>query len=297
MRESSSVRLIWSFAPGPGVGGRRPPARLAAGPLRLLLARLDLGPILGLLPLVAFPRPRLDLGLGLGKALQAIRAPGQLLRYRHPVRHIRRVGRLRQRHQFLDLGLQLRFDLSGMLIRQRAVPARIGMHLGAVQRHRAQLHHAGLPGQHQKLHKQTFDLRQKAPPERGDGVMVGMVVGGNEAERHRIVSRPLKSAARKHPRGVAVDQKTQQYARMVRGRAGAAIGLDHRRQVQVLNHFHNEARQMPFRQPLINRGRQKKPRRPINLAKIAHRGHHQGKANQLPIPNLISTFGSSPTGC
>ena len=256
MRESSSVRLTWSFAPGPAVGGRGGRPRLAAGPLRLLLSRLDLRPILGLLLLVALPRPHLDLRLGLGNALQTVLAPGQLLRYRHPVRHIRRVRSLRQRHQLLDLCLQLRFELSCVLIRQCPVPARIGLHLGAVQSHRPQLQQARLPRQQQHLHEQPFNLGQKPPPEPRDGVMVGMIVGRYEAERHRIVARPLKCPARKHPRGVAVYQKSQKHPRVIGGRPRAAIRLHHRRHLQTLDYLHHEPRQMPLRQPLIHRRRQ-----------------------------------------
>ena len=84
----------------PGPGHRRlgrTAARLAARLLGLLRARLELRLVLGPLPLMAFARPRLDRRLGLGDAGQTILAPGQFFRYRHPVRHIRRIGRLRQR--------------------------------------------------------------------------------------------------------------------------------------------------------------------------------------------------------
>ena len=112
--------------------------------------------MLGLLARKALLGPRLDLRLGRGNAGQALLAPGQLFRHRHPVRHIRLIGGLRQRHQLRDLGLQLRFELARMLIGQRAVPAGVGVNLGAVQRHRAQLEQPGLPRQHQ-------DLRRTAP--------------------------------------------------------------------------------------------------------------------------------------
>jgi hypothetical protein len=38
-------------------------------------------------------------------------------------------------------------------------------------------------------------------PEDGDGVVVGVVIGGNEAERNRIVSRPLQLAVGEPPVG------------------------------------------------------------------------------------------------
>ncbi len=144
----------------PGPGHRRlgwTAARLAARLLGLLRARLELRLVLGPFPLKAFARPRLDHRLGLGDAGQTILAPGQFLGHRHPVGHIRPIGRLRQRHQLRHLGLQPGFELAGVFPRQRAVPARVGVHLGAVQRHRAELQHPGFPGQQQHLDEQPFD--------------------------------------------------------------------------------------------------------------------------------------------
>ena len=133
MRESASVRFDLVLRPGPG--HRRlgwTAARLAARLLGLLRARLELRLVLGPFPLKAFARPRLDHRLGLGDAGQTILAPGQFLGHRHPVGHIRPIGRLRQRHQLRHLGLQPGFELAGVFPRQRAVPARVGVHLGAV---------------------------------------------------------------------------------------------------------------------------------------------------------------------
>ena len=47
----------------------------------------------------------------------------------------------------------------------------------------------------QNLHEQPLDLLQKTPLECGNGVMVGVTVGGNEAESHQIIRRPLQFAA------------------------------------------------------------------------------------------------------
>ena len=73
------------------------------------------------------------------------------------------------------------------------------------------LQHAHLAREQQHADEQPLDLLEKAPPKRGDRVVVGVVVGGDVAERHAVVSRPLKLAARKHPGGVAVNQNPQQH--------------------------------------------------------------------------------------
>ena len=64
--------------------------------------------------------------------------------------------------------------------------------LRAVQRHRPHLQNAHLPRQQQHLNKQSFDLLKKASPECRDRVVVGMIVGRDEPERHRVVSRTLQ---------------------------------------------------------------------------------------------------------
>jgi hypothetical protein len=69
--------------------------------------------------------------------------------------------------------------------------------LGAIQRHRAELQHPHLAGYAEHLHKQRLNLRQEAAAECRDGVVIGMLVGGDKAECDRIVSRPFQVAAGK----------------------------------------------------------------------------------------------------
>src|SRR3712207_9064233 len=45
---------------------------------------------------------------------------------------------------------------------------------------------------------------------RGDGVVVRMLIGGDEAEGDRVIGRPLQLAAGEHPCGIAVDQDAQE---------------------------------------------------------------------------------------
>ncbi len=206
----------------------RPAAGLFPARLGLRLPRRELGFVLRLFARMAFLGPRLDLLARLGQLPQTLLAPRQFVRDRHAVGNVRRVGRVGFGHQIGDLGLQLRLDLAGVLMRQRAVPAGVGVDLRAVQRHRPHLQNAHLPRQQQHLNKQSFDLLKKASPECRDRVVVGMIVGRDEPERHRVVSRTLQLAARKHARRVAVNQNAQQNARMIRRRPGTAITAAHR---------------------------------------------------------------------
>jgi hypothetical protein len=56
------------------------------------------------------------------------------------------------------------------------------------------------------LHEQLFELRAKAAPEVRQRVLVRMAVGGDVAERDRVIGSALDLAARRNPSYVAVDQ-------------------------------------------------------------------------------------------
>jgi hypothetical protein len=83
--------------------------------------------------LVSLLGPRFHPGLRRGNRRQAILPTLDLVGQTHPVGHQRLIRSFRQGQQLLHFGLQLRFDLLGVSIRQRAVPAGVGVNLGAVQ--------------------------------------------------------------------------------------------------------------------------------------------------------------------
>ena len=254
--------------------------------------------MLGPLALVSLFRPRLDLRARLRELGQTLLAQGQLFGNRHAVGDIGLVGRLGARQQIRHLGFQLRLELARVLPRKRAVTAGVGVDLRAVEADRSHLQHAHLAREQQHADEQPLDLLEKAPPKRGDRVVVGMVVGGDVAERHAVVSRPLKLAARKHPGGVAVNQNPQQHPGMVRRRAGAAIGADHAAKIEPVDHLDDKTGQMPPRQPLVDRRRQKKRRLAINVPEIAHRQQATLRREfNGGFSAKISAIGLSLTGC
>ena len=226
--------------------------------------------MLGCLPLETLLGAGFNLGAGLGKLRQTCLAARQLIGDRHAVRNFGRIRSLGLHHQVGHFGLQLLFDLAGMLVGQRAVPAGVGVDLRPVQCHRAHLEHAHLARQLQHPHKQLFDLLEKAPPKRRDRIVVGMLVRRDEPERHRIVGRALQPAARKPPRRISVHQDAQQQRRMVGCRTRASIAPNHRRQVQPVDHLNDEPSQMLLRKPFVNRRRKKKSSLAIYRAEIAH---------------------------
>ena len=183
--------------------------------------------MLGLFARMALFGPRLDFRARCSDLTQTLFAPRQFVGNRQAVRKVRRVRRLGFAQQIGDFGLQLRLDLAGVLIRQRAVAAGVGVDFRAVEADRSHLQHADLARQQQNLNEQRFDLFEKPPPERRDCVVVGMkgahrqpaiswIVGRDETERHRVVRRPLQLPARENTRRITVHQHAQQHSGMVR---------------------------------------------------------------------------------
>lgn len=91
----------------------------------------------------------------------------------------------------------------------------MGVNFGSIQRHGAHLEHPHFTRQEQNFDEQRFDVLEKPPPEAGDGVMVWVIVRGDEAEGHGIIGRPFQLAAGKQATRIAVDRKAQQRCRMV----------------------------------------------------------------------------------
>ena len=83
------------------------------------LAGRKFGLILGLLSGMTLVGPRFDLGARLGELAQPFFPPLKFFRDRKTIGNIGLIGRFGLRHQIGHLGLQLRFDVTGMLIGQR----------------------------------------------------------------------------------------------------------------------------------------------------------------------------------
>jgi hypothetical protein len=136
--------------------------------------------------------------------------------------------------------------------------------------HRAKARELVLPGHLQHLHEGIGELRAKTAAEACQGVVVRVLVAGDEPEGKRIVGSPLDLAARMRPRRVAVDQQGQQHRRMVGVAAAARVGTRQRRQVQGLHHIDHVARQVRFGQPVLHRRRQQIVGLAVYRAEAAH---------------------------
>jgi len=162
------------------------------------------------------------------------------------------IGLLGQRHQVFDLALELRLETIGVLPAQCLVLAGIGFDLGAVQTDGAELDQAQGLGDQQDLDEQGFELLEKALPEVGDGAVIRMGVGADEAKRDRVVAGLRKLATGEHPSGVAVEQQRHQQCRVVGFRARAGVGTHQVAEIQLIDDVHNEARQVLLGQVVLH---------------------------------------------
>ena len=81
--------------------------------------------------------------------------------------------------------------------------------------------------------------------------MVGVAACSNEAKGYRVVGRPFEFAAGEDAGGVAVDQERQQGGRVVRLGAASGILPGELGQVELVDHFNNEAGQMVLVEPVV----------------------------------------------
>ena len=276
---------------------RRLAAGFLAGAPGVVLARGELGLVLGLFGCQALGGARFDFSLRLRDGLQACLAPPQLLGNIQPLGQWLRIGALGARQQLLDLGQQLRLELLGMPVRQRAVARGVGVQLRAVQCQRAELEQLHRLGDEQHLHEQRLDLGEESLAERAQRVVIGVAVGRNVAKCQRLVGRRLDAPARIGPARIAVDEQREQHRRVIGRRACAAIGAGHARQVELIDNLDHEPRQMTLGQPVFNRRRQQIQCRPITGAKMTHDSPLPLVCSSVRIFELRKSSRLSPTGC
>jgi hypothetical protein len=89
------------------------------------------------------------------------------------------------------------------------VPRGVGFKLRAIKTDVTHLEHFHFRGHFQNLQKQVAQFVKEPSAESGQAVVIGMKVGGDEAEGYRGVACLLQPAAGKDTRGVAIDQNPQ----------------------------------------------------------------------------------------
>ena len=137
--------------------------------------------------------------------------------------------------------------------------ARVGLDLGSVEGHMAQLYQTRLLAQQQGLREQPRQGLQMALAELREGVVIRMCVRRQVAERHVVVGLGLHLARTVNTRRVAIQKNPHHHRRRVRRHAAAILRLirgQDRAQIQRRNNIHKKPRQMTFRKPIVQRRRE-----------------------------------------
>jgi hypothetical protein len=238
--------------------------------------------------------PRFDLRLGGGNRRQTLLAAAEFFGQVHTVRQVLGVSRFRPLDQFRHFGLELGLQLLGVAVTHRTVARGVGMHLGPVQAHRAQLQHPHLPGVAQHLHEDCLDLPQEPLAETVDRVVIRMGVRRDVAKGDRVIARPFQGPAGERASGIAIEQQRHQHPRVMRLTAATGIALLKARQIELLDHVDHEPRQMIFRQPLLHTRWKQKLRIAINRNKARHGFTHGKTSMQFSVVKISRN--ESPTG-
>ena len=128
---------------------------------------------------------------GLPDRRQAFFAPREFLRDAQAFRQGLPIGGLGAGEQLLDFAFQLRLDLLGMPVGQRAVARGVGVHLGPVQGHRPELQELHLLRDAKHLYEQGLNLLEEPLAERAQRIMVRVGIAREIAKRQRVVGRLL----------------------------------------------------------------------------------------------------------
>lgn len=154
--------------------------------------------------------------LGLPEALQSALRAGQFSGQRigrlalAPTLVLLLIGMLRlgkqPSHGFFPVLLPLRQSLVGY----GATGAGISHDLGAVDGYVAELHQSRFLAQPQRLYEQAGKRVQVLPPKGGDGIVIGVLVGGQIAECHIVMGGAFDPAGTGHPDAIAIEQQARQ---------------------------------------------------------------------------------------
>jgi hypothetical protein len=134
--------------------------------------------------------------------------------------------------------------------------AGIGMHLGSIQADCPQFQYARLLGQQEHLHEEVLQLGQERAPKRGQRIVIGMEIAGDEAKRHRLIGGSLDLTRTEHASGIPVEQQAQQHFGGVRFPTACPILGVQRREVKLGYAVYHKAGQMVRGQTVAQSHRQ-----------------------------------------
>src|SRR5947209_12631981 len=89
--------------------------------------------------------------------------------------------------------------------------------------------------------KRSFSSGRKVRAIRGQGIVVGMQVAGDETKRHRLIRGSLNLARAEHASGIAIEQQAQQHFGSVGFPTACPISGIQRREVKLGHTVYHEA--------------------------------------------------------
>jgi len=152
--------------------------------------------------------------------------------------------------QPLDLVLELLFSFGHPLVAHRLVLGPVRLELRAVDGDVPQLDQSSFLAQPQDLQEQSGECIEVLFAERGDRVVVGMLVAREHPKRHVFVGCPLDAPRRRLADAVRVYQQRHQHRRVVARPASCVLRLVDcvaLRQVELRHNVENEQGKMPLR--------------------------------------------------
>src|SRR4029077_11957753 len=162
------------------------------------------------------------------------------------------VGFIRSKQQRLDLRGQTLVFFFHPPVAHRLVFARVGLHLGAVQRDMPQGAQSCSSTQLEHLNEQARQRIAVLEAERVDRRKVGVLPTRQNAKRYVLVGGALHFARREHPHAVRVQKQRGHHSRRVPTSPPTVLALDgglDGRHVQLPHQLQHEVRKMTLRQP------------------------------------------------
>jgi len=192
----------------------------------------------------------------------------------------------------VDFGLKLGLARLHALIAYGLVLRGVRLDLGAVERHVAELHEAGLLGQLQDLHKQPGQRLQMPLAEVADGAEVRRIERRDHHEVGALGARRGNPARGVDPARIAIEQQRRHHPRIERRLAeGARVAARDLTQIQALpNQRDDETRQVVLRHEVLHARRQKLRLVDLPEAKMLAHGARQ---NQTRSENATTTWTGS----
>jgi hypothetical protein len=95
--------------------------------------------------------------------------------------------------------------------------------------------------QQEHLHEEVLQFGQERAPKRGQRIVIGMQVAGDEAKGHRLIAGSLNLARTEYPGCIPIEQQAQQHFGSVGFPTACSILRIQRRKIQLSHTVYHKA--------------------------------------------------------